>query len=120
MFQCSDLGEPIISPVEHGNFVLYVENESWQITPVDIQVYIDGRRAVAQAFPFNTWQGMNRFEFLVEEGKHTLRATSSYARDGQSVDFIRSSTPYAVVYFFPDSQPPFFQIFLYASQPTFY
>ena len=118
-FRCSDLGEPIISPVERGNFVLYVMMESWRINPVDVQVYIDGRRAVAQKFPWNNERPEYRFEFQIEEGKHTLRATSSYASGPQSIDFIRSSTPYAIVTFWSDPQPAFLTIDLLPQQPTF-
>jgi hypothetical protein len=47
---CNDLGESMIFPVEHGNFVLYVSNERSDIDPVDIRVYIDGNVAVNQDF----------------------------------------------------------------------
>ena len=117
--QCTDLGEPIISPVDHGNFVLYVMMESLRINPVDVQVYIDGRRAVSKTFPWNNERPEYRFEFQIEEGKHTLRATSSYASGAQSIDFMRSSTPYAVVTFWSDPQPAFLTIDLFTQQPTF-
>ena len=119
MIRCSDLGERIIAPVEHGNFVLYVMMESWRINPVDVQVYIDDRRAVAQNFAWNNERPEYRFEFQIEEGKHTLRATSSYAREGQSIDLVRASTPFAIVTFWSDPQPAFLRIELFDSQPTF-
>ena len=118
MFHCSDLGQPIISPVEHGNFVLYVVNESVQINPVEVQVCIDGRCAVAQEFRWNNAMP-KQFEFLIEEGKHTLRATSAYAPNGFSAEFTRSSTPYATVTFWSDPAPPAFTIHFSAEPPGF-
>jgi hypothetical protein len=123
---CSDIGDPIISPVEHGNFVLYVTNQSFAVDPVDVRVYIDGQRAVDQKFASLAGHNFVRFEFQIEEGKHTLRMASSHVSDVQSADFVISSTPYAVVEFWSSQSttfeaggdPPHFMVHFFSSQPS--
>jgi hypothetical protein len=122
---CIDIGEELMMPVDRGNFVLYVTNQSPTIRSVDVRVYIDGRRAVQQEFTYGFAHNFVRFEFNVSEGKHTLLMASSRVRDEQTMDFVLLSTPYAVVTFWSATtlsyadggDPPHFTVDLLATQP---
>jgi hypothetical protein len=118
LFHCSDIGQQTLAPVEQGNFHLFVQNLSLKIDSVDIQVDIDGRRAVAQKFPWTFFP--KQFDFQIEEGMHALRAISTFIPQGVTVDFVRSATPYAVVWFGSyDEAPPRFWISFCAESPGF-
>ena len=118
LFHCSDIGQQTLAPVEQGNFHLFVQNMRMHIDSVDIQVDIDGRRAVAQKFSWTFFP--KTFEFQIEEGTHTLRAISSFIPQGVTVEFVRSATPYAAISFESyDDAPPRFWISFFAESPGF-
>ena len=65
---------------EEGNFILYVSDQSREISPVDIRIYIDGKLAIDDNFdvtgnrtPQHNWK---KFQFQLEKGNHTIKATS--------------------------------------------
>ena len=67
---------------ENGNFILYVSNQTDAVDPVDIKIYIDGKKAVDQDFyfgsypdeiPAHNWQ---KFQFSLLKGSHQLRVES--------------------------------------------
>jgi hypothetical protein len=64
----------------NGNFVLYVSNQSFDINPVDVTIYIDGQRAIQSQFdvkgnrtPQHNWI---QHTFRLPAGKHVLKAVS--------------------------------------------
>ena len=64
-----------------GNFVLYVSNQSFAITPVDITIRIDGKEAVCGDFdvaahPMRAQHNWIKHVFHLSPGKHTLEAVS--------------------------------------------
>ncbi len=80
---CSTYRDPSTDyrPVElpqapRGNFTLYVSNQSYAAPLVDILVYLDGKRAVAQGFDVGEGQSWMEFRFDLEPGEHQLRAES--------------------------------------------
>ncbi len=98
--------------------MLFILNESLQVDSVDIHVYIDGRRAVARRFARTTAKP-EKFEFEIEEGKHTLRAISTYVPNDIAREFIRSSRPYGVIVFEDDPAPARFVMFFSRDHPDF-
>ena len=116
---CNDLGESMIFPVDHGNFVLYVSNQRFEIDPVDIKVYIDGNVAVNQDFLNKGGHNWVRFEFQLGDGPHTLRAVSRRGQADMTSDFLLPSTPYAVVDFSGYDGLPGFTINFSSQQPLF-
>ena len=116
---CTDLGSPVITPVEHGNFVLYVTNQSVNVPLVDVEVYIDGRLAVNQGFETHSGHTFIRFEYNIEAGTHTIRVRSKYVPEFQSKDFTLSTTPFVVVAFWSSpGDASHFEIDFFASQPS--
>lgn len=72
--------EKIFEESQDGNFVLFVSNQSFDINPVDIKVFIDEKLAVYGIFdvkgkrvPQHNWK---KFVFKLEDGTHKLRAES--------------------------------------------
>jgi hypothetical protein len=116
---CTDMGTPIIAPVDHGNFVLYVTNQSMNVTLVDVEVFIDGGLAVSRDFQTNSGHTFVRFEYLIGEGTHTLRVRSKYVPDFQSKEFTLSSTPFAIIAFWSSpGDPSHFDIDFFRNQPS--
>ena len=60
----------------HGNFTLYVSNQSFAISPVDIRVEIDGELVVSDFFPVGTQHSFYRFKLSLAKGKHRIRIWS--------------------------------------------
>lgn len=90
-------GVPTISPVENGNFILFVSNQSFALDPVDIKVYIDNKLAVNRDFYCEYQHTWIKFQFNIKDGTHKLYCVSS--KGGEKVDttFIISETPFCVV-----------------------
>jgi hypothetical protein len=116
---CNDLGESMIFPVDHGNFVLYVSNQRFDVDPVDIKVYIDGNVAVNQDFLNKGGHNWIRFEFRLGDGPHTLRAVSKRGQADLAGSFLLPDTPYAVVDFWGHDGLPGFTMDFSSQQPLF-
>ena len=72
------------TPIERaggGNFHLYVSNQSFDIDPVEIQVYIDGQEVVNGTFRVESQHTWILFDLDLEPGEHTLRVTG---HDGEA------------------------------------
>jgi hypothetical protein len=115
---CHDFGEPAIVQTPHGNFVLFVSNQSSQTDPVDIKVYLDGRLAVNQNFLAGSGHNWVRFEFQLDGGTHTLRAISTRGQTDTTATFDLPSTPWAVVDFWQNGERKF-TVFFSADPPGF-
>ena len=59
-----------------GNFILYVSNQSFSISPVDIVILIDGRKAVAADFIVGNQHKWIEHKFRIPAGNHKLVAAS--------------------------------------------
>jgi hypothetical protein len=59
-----------------GNVVLYVSNQSFDRSPVDITVHIDGKRAGSADFASGAGHGWVKHTFELTPGKHTITAAS--------------------------------------------
>ena len=90
-------GPPPLEQAEEGNFTLYVSNQSFERSTVDITVTIDGQAAVDRDFAVGNQHQWVEYRFELGDGEHILRAES---RDGQAVleqRFSMSGKRWAVV-----------------------
>ena len=65
----------VIDP--NGNFRLYVSNQSFAISPVDIKVFIDGKRVVDGSFEVGSQHTIEEFVLKLSPGQHKIVAESS-------------------------------------------
>ena len=116
---CQDFGTPTIPLAEDGNFIVFVSNQSSEVDPVDIQLYIDGRLAVDQDFAHRGGHNWIEFEYQLEGDTHTLRCVSRKGQAETSRVMVLSASPWAVVDYWRNgtggitvsllSQPPLFR-----------
>ena len=127
----SEVQEPLeprqLPPVPtEPNFVLYVSNQSFDIDPVDIDIYIDDELTVEGDFLVGTQHSWHQFEIELSPGEHTIRAVTS-AGDTERTDTIEipEEKRYAVVnfWYYPesDTEPfgPTFSFDLFEDPPGF-
>jgi hypothetical protein len=60
-----------------GQFTLYVSNQSFEISPVDIQVSIDGEVVVREYFEVGNQHSWKTFVLDLSGGTHRIDATSN-------------------------------------------
>jgi hypothetical protein len=121
----SDLGTPDNVAIP---FHVLASNQSFDIDPVDIDLYIDGKHVVTGDFEVgsqHTWVG---FDFSIAPGEHTLRAVSKKGATDETATFLVNATErWAVVNFWyyatpqggQAATPPSFGIDLFDSEPMF-
>lgn len=68
--------EEFLQQSQTGNFILYVSNQSFTITSVDITIMIDGKNAVAADFVVGNQHKWIEYTFRLAPGNHKLIATS--------------------------------------------
>jgi hypothetical protein len=61
----------------NGNFHLYVSNQSFAISPVDIEVFIDGEQIVNESFDVGSQDSFKTFVLRLSPGRHKIVAESS-------------------------------------------
>ena len=75
-----DSSENIIPQREDGNFTLYVSNQSLALTPVDVTILIDGKRAVSGNFDVGRGENAQhrriKHVLALTPGKHQLKILS--------------------------------------------
>ncbi|MBD3267834.1 hypothetical protein GF373_14290 [bacterium] len=59
---------------EHGNFTLFVSNQSAAITPVDITIHIDGEMVVNDYFPVKNYHFRKKYKLDLPAGSHVIHA----------------------------------------------
>jgi hypothetical protein len=96
---------PGVVQSDDGNLELHVSNQSFDVTPVDITVMLDGEQLVAQEFDVESQHTWIKFSFDVKTGPHTLAVTAndgSVSRDAHVE--IGSATKYGIVNFWDAGQ----------------
>jgi len=68
--------QEILPQDSKGNFILYVSNQSFAINPVDIAILIDGKLAVSDHFEVKDQHNWIQYQFLLNNGEHTIEITS--------------------------------------------
>ena len=54
-------------------FLLWVSNQSFDVDPVDIQIYVDDHQVVCASFWVESQHTWIQFELELDDGEHTLR-----------------------------------------------
>ncbi|GMV93012.1 MAG: hypothetical protein AMXMBFR82_27900 [Candidatus Hydrogenedentota bacterium] len=89
-----------------GNFTLYVSNQSFAISPVDINVQIDGEVVVHQNFDVGTQHNWKKFRIALPPGTHSLTATSAKGDATLEQEFAVTGEHWAVVdfWYYPEAK----------------
>jgi hypothetical protein len=100
----AETAAPVLPERPDGNLRLYVSNQSFDIDPVDIEIAIDGRRAVAGEFRVEGQHNWILYRFALAPGRHVLRATAHDGRVRLVRRFTMERRLWAVVdfWYYPD------------------
>lgn len=131
---CSGAGDDGLEPRQlvpaatDPTFVLYVSNQSFDIDPVDIEVLLDGQRAVEGDFLVEGQHSWHTFSFELAPGAHELRAVTV---GGESIAVetieVGEEPRYGVLDFwyyepghdYPEAYGPTFSFELFSEPPVF-
>ena len=75
----------VIDP--NGNVRLYVSNQSFAISPVDIKVFIDGKRVVDGSFEVGSQHTIEEFVLKLSPRRHKIVAESKKGHANLEQDF---------------------------------
>jgi len=97
--------ERILPQDKTGNFVLHVSNQSFAITPVDVTIHIDGKRAVAGNFEVKGQHNWIKHVFRLQPGKHKLVILSKKGQAKLQKEFEVVDKHWAVInyWYYPKS-----------------
>ncbi|MBC8870944.1 MAG: hypothetical protein H8E44_16085 [Planctomycetes bacterium] len=97
--------ERILPQDKTGNFVLHVSNQSFAITPVDVTIHIDGKRAVAGNFEVEDQHNWVKRIFRLQPGKHKLVVVSKKGQAKLEKEFEIKDKHWAVInyWYYPKS-----------------
>ena len=89
----------------NGSFTLYVSNQSFAISQVDIQVEIDGEVVVREYFDVADQHNWKAFKLSLSAGQHLLKASSVKGNADLSREFYVTDEHWAVVgyWYYPKS-----------------
>jgi hypothetical protein len=94
---------------EHGNFTLYVSNQSFDIAEVDIRIEIDGLVAVDDTFAVENQHNWVEFVFDLPKGEHVIEAMTERGGARLSRHFTVTKQHWAVVdYWYYPGEPKHF------------
>jgi hypothetical protein len=97
--------EDVLAQDEKGNLVLYVSNQSFAISPVDITIHIDGKKAVDRDFDVGNQHIWISYAFSLSKGKHKLVAVSKKGGAKFEGQFEIKDEHWAVIdyWYYPDT-----------------
>lgn len=95
------------SSTDAVTFHLWVSNQSFDIDPVDIAVFIDDRQVVCDSFDVEGQHNWILFDVELDPGTHTLRALG---HDGQielteTIDVSEERWAVLEFWFYPEEEP---------------
>ena len=99
LISCSDNSISTISQAENGNFVLSVTNQSLDMDPALLEIYIDGKLAISKEFFWEYGRAHIKFTYQLEDGEHKITVVSSQINLTKDTTFILPSTPYCLISF---------------------
>jgi hypothetical protein len=90
----------------NGNFVLYLSNQSFAISPVDMAVYIDGTKAIQENFEVKNQHHYVAYTYRLAQGSHTIRVVSSKGGATLEKTFEIKNKHWATVFYwyYPDTR----------------
>lgn len=68
--------EELLPQTTNGNFVLYVSNQSFDMSPVDITIDIDGKKEVSDLFSVGNQHTWITHTFQLARGPHKITVVS--------------------------------------------
>jgi hypothetical protein len=116
------VGEPNAPANVAIGFHLFVSNQSFDLDPVDIDLYIDGTHIITGDFEVKGQHNWLRFDFKVATGEHELRAVSKKGGAERKASFkVNGTERWGVVnyWFSKASQPKDLSMDFYDKEPAF-
>ena len=81
----------------NGTFTLHVSNQSFAISPVDIQVRIDGEVVVRQYFDVGNQHSWKTFRLALAPGEHKLQVSSVKGTAELTEEFVVTGEHWALI-----------------------
>lgn len=96
---------PEVAQVENGNFALHISNQSFDITPVDVNIMIDDVVYVNLEYDVGDQHDYYSYRFMLEPGSHNMKIVSvkgdaTYEEDFEIVDSMRAVVEY---WYYPET-----------------
>ena len=80
-----------------NNFILYVSDQSFDISPVDMKIYVDGQLIIDDDFEVGNQHNWKKYEYKLGIGKHTIKAVSQKGDAVLEEDFFVLNKRWAVL-----------------------
>ena len=100
------------------NFTLYISDQSYELSPVGIKVYIDDKLVINEDFAVGNQHNWKKFSFKLSNGKHTLKAVTAEGIIIEEEILLLKDT-YAVLNYWKDSAVDKFTFDTYHHEPMF-
>lgn len=114
------IGQPGAPAGQAVPFQILVSNQSFAVSPVDIDVYLDGVHAISGDFEVGSQHTWIPFDFELASGEHTLRVVSAKGNASAEEPFTLGETKrWSIVMFWASGAPASFTIDLRDQQPAF-
>ncbi len=101
-----------------SEFILYVSDQSYELSPVDIKVYIDDKLVIDDNFEVGNQHNWESFDFKLKQGKHTIKAVTAEGIVFED-EFTVLGKRWAVLNYWKDSTVNKFTFDIQISQPMF-
>lgn len=90
---------------EADNFTLYVSNQSFDASTVDVQILIDGKVIVDEFFEVGNQHIRREYRLYLSSGKHILKALTKRGEAELRSEFIVTNKHWAAVsyWYYPDT-----------------
>ncbi len=101
-----------------SDFILYVSDQSFDLSPVEIKVYIDDKLVINEDFEVGNQHNWNEFRFKLSPGSHTIKAVTAEGIILEK-DFTIVARTYGVLNYWNASSVNKFTFDLHYDQPMF-
>lgn len=93
--------------IDHlSNLTLTVSNQSFEISPVDIAVKIDGIEVIDENFEVGSQHNFHEYEFQLEKGVHTIRVSSVQGNAQVEQEFELDEEKWGYLFYVNDEEHP--------------
>jgi hypothetical protein len=107
------------------SLTVLVSNQSFDLPTVDVEIEIDGKKAISGDFDVEGQHTWVPFDFAVTPGNHTMKMTTAAGEVTLDKTFVMDDRKWIVVNFWyyaagsPEPTPPQFSFHLFDEQPLF-